>query len=202
MKKTFIAIAVASIFAACNSTPKTSTEVTTKTTPDTSGLAQFQAWKQQEALKEQLGLIEANGINDRFSNGSNFQASDVQESGNLGGQQVATTSRPTVVYRDRTVYKNTPGRSTRSSRVGRSSSGGNGTYSQPTATTARKKGWSKAAKGAVIGGGSGAVLGAIVSKNKVKGAIIGGVIGAGGGYVLGRSKDKKDGRYYLPAGYN
>jgi hypothetical protein len=39
------------------------------------------------------------------------------------------------------------------------------------------------------------VLGAIVSKNKVKGAVIGGVIGAGGGYVFGRAKDKKDGRY-------
>lgn len=55
-----------------------------------------------------------------------------------------------------------------------------------------KKGWSKAAQGAVIGGVAGAVGGAIISKNKGKGAIIGGVVGAAGGYILGRSKDKKE----------
>lgn len=58
----------------------------------------------------------------------------------------------------------------------------------------QKKGWSKAAKGAVIGAGSGAVVGAAVSKKKGKGAIIGGVVGAGAGYIIGRNKDKKDGR--------
>jgi hypothetical protein len=61
-------------------------------------------------------------------------------------------------------------------------------------TTTQKKGWSKAAKGAVIGGAAGAVTGAVISKKKGKGAIIGGVVGAAGGYILGRSKDKKDGR--------
>ena len=59
----------------------------------------------------------------------------------------------------------------------------------------KKKGWSKAAKGAAIGGGSGAVLGAIISKkNRVAGAVIGGVLGAGAGYGIGRQMDKKDGR--------
>ena len=58
-----------------------------------------------------------------------------------------------------------------------------------------KKGWSKAAKGAVIGGAGGAVAGAVINKrNRAAGAVIGGVIGAGGGYVIGRSMDKKDGR--------
>ncbi len=61
-------------------------------------------------------------------------------------------------------------------------------------TTTRRRGWSKAAKDATIGGVGGAVVGAVISKNHVKGAIIGGVIGAGGGYILGRSKDKKEGR--------
>jgi uncharacterized iron-regulated membrane protein len=59
----------------------------------------------------------------------------------------------------------------------------------------KKKGWSKAAQGAVIGGTTGAVAGAIISKNKVAGAVVGGVVGAGVGYGIGRSKDKKDGRY-------
>lgn len=63
-------------------------------------------------------------------------------------------------------------------------------------TAKAKKGWSKAAKGAVIGAASGAVVGAVVNKrNRAAGAAIGGAIGAGGGYVIGRTMDKKDGRY-------
>jgi hypothetical protein len=59
----------------------------------------------------------------------------------------------------------------------------------------KKEGWSHAAKGTVIGAGSGAILGAMVSKKHGKGAIIGGILGAGTGYVFGREKDKKVGRY-------
>lgn len=55
----------------------------------------------------------------------------------------------------------------------------------------KNKGWNNATKGAVIGGVSGAIGGAIISKQKVKGAIIGGVIGAAGGYIFGKSKDDK-----------
>ena len=69
--------------------------------------------------------------------------------------------------------------------------GGTGT-STSTPEVKKKEGWSNAAKDAVIGGASGAVLGAIISKKKGKGAIIGGVIGAAGGYILGRKKDKKE----------
>ncbi len=70
-----------------------------------------------------------------------------------------------------------------------SSSSGTGT----TTSSTKKQGWSKAAKGAVIGGVAGAATGAVITKSG-KGAIIGGVIGAGGGYIIGRSKDRKDGR--------
>ncbi|MEO8794314.1 MAG: YMGG-like glycine zipper-containing protein [Daejeonella sp.] len=62
--------------------------------------------------------------------------------------------------------------------------------SQPAA----KKGWSSAAKGAVIGAGAGAVTGVLVDKKNGRGAVIGGVVGAGTGYVIGRAKDKKTGR--------
>lgn len=65
--------------------------------------------------------------------------------------------------------------------------------SQPV--VAKKKGWSKAAKGAVIGAGTGAIIGAVVDKNhRGTGAVVGGIIGAGTGYAIGRSKDKKSGR--------
>ena len=60
--------------------------------------------------------------------------------------------------------------------------------------TEKKEGWSKAAQGAVIGGATGAVGGAIISKKKGTGAAVGAAVGAAGGYIIGREKDKKDGR--------
>lgn len=77
------------------------------------------------------------------------------------------------------------------------SSGSGGSMSSGSSNTAKaKKGWSKAAKGAVIGGVAGAAGGAIINKrNRVAGGVIGGVLGAGVGYGIGRSMDKKDGRY-------
>jgi hypothetical protein len=67
-----------------------------------------------------------------------------------------------------------------------------------TAAPAKKKGWSGAAKGAVIGAGVGAATGAIVSKKKGQGAIIGGLVGAGVGAGTGaiiddttKNKDNK-----------
>lgn len=212
MKKSLIAVAFAAVFAACNSNPKTSELTSTKGT-DTAGLAQFQMWKQQQAMQEQLEVIETNGVNDRLNNANNFATSEPLNEPDANTAEQST--KPTVIYRDRptVVYKDRPARtnksvaktsksngsgSSKSSGSGTvSQSGGSGTASQPTASTApgKKKGWSKAAKGTAIGAGSGAVLGAIVSKNKVKGAVIGGIIGAGGGYTIGRSKDKKDGRY-------
>jgi hypothetical protein len=69
------------------------------------------------------------------------------------------------------------------------------TTTKPVAAT-KKKGWSKAAKGAAIGTAAGAIAGVIISKkNPVLGGIIGGVAGGGIGYGIGRGMDKKDGRY-------
>jgi hypothetical protein len=56
----------------------------------------------------------------------------------------------------------------------------------------KKKGWSKAAQGAAIGGVTGAVGGAILSKKKGLGAVVGGVVGAAGGYIIGKKMDKKE----------
>ncbi|MEO6905858.1 MAG: glycine zipper domain-containing protein [Ginsengibacter sp.] len=75
-----------------------------------------------------------------------------------------------------------------------STSGSNSSTSTSTTQSTRKKGWSKAAQGAVIGGAAGAVGGAIISKHKGTGAAVGAAVGATGGYIIGRSKDKKDGR--------
>lgn len=84
----------------------------------------------------------------------------------------------------------------RRSSTGQSQTGSMSSGTENQAKTAEKKGWSKAAKGAVIGAGSGAILGAVINKrNRAVGAAIGGVLGGGVGYGIGRSKDKKDGRY-------
>ena len=55
---------------------------------------------------------------------------------------------------------------------------------------AKPKGWSKAAKGAVIGAGTGAVAGGIIGKN-AKGAVIGGLVGAAAGAGTGAIIDAK-----------
>ncbi|MBT2561925.1 glycine zipper 2TM domain-containing protein [Pedobacter sp. ISL-68] len=82
-----------------------------------------------------------------------------------------------------------------SSRSYASSGGGSSSaYGGTTQPTAKKKGWSDAAKGTVIGGVGGAVAGALIDKKKGRGAVIGGLVGAGGGYLIGRGEDRKSGR--------
>ena len=77
-----------------------------------------------------------------------------------------------------------------------SKSGSMSSTSSNQAKTVQKKGWSKSAKYAVIGGAAGGVAGAVINKrNRAVGAVVGAVIGAGGGYVPGRTQDKKDGRF-------
>lgn len=71
--------------------------------------------------------------------------------------------------------------------------GSNAAEAQTTTKEAPKKGMSKKAKGAVIGGVGGAAAGRVIAgKNGgTKGAIIGGVTGAAAGGAIGRKKDKK-----------
>jgi hypothetical protein len=58
--------------------------------------------------------------------------------------------------------------------------------------TAQAQRFSPQAKGAVIGGGSGAILGAVINKrNRAVGGIIGGVVGAGAGYAVGKHIDNR-----------
>ena len=106
-----------------------------------------------------------------------------QYPGNIQGGKVTKT----IVYYVPTTSKRSTVRRSYSS----------GSYNSVSSNTAmRKKGWSKAAKGAAIGAGGGAILGAIINKrNPLVGGIIGGVLGGGLGYGIGRSKDKADGRY-------
>jgi hypothetical protein len=105
------------------------------------------------------------------------------------GEQQAAAAVP--------VQRSTATRSTSTTRKssGTKSTGSSGTMSSTSTTAAKKEGWSKTAKGAVIGGVVGAGAGAVINKkNRAAGAVIGGVVGAGAGAVIGRQQDKKDGR--------
>jgi hypothetical protein len=153
--RTFSVIAVMAAMIAMISCGNRRADVGDKTVlmpVDTTGFAQFKAWKQQQ----------------------NQNAA------------VATSYKP---VKSTTVHSSTSGR------TAKTETGTMSTTNQYPAKT-KPKGWSKAAKGTVIGAGSGAVLGAIINKkNRAVGAVIGGVAGGAVGYGVGRHIDKKDGRY-------
>jgi hypothetical protein len=91
----------------------------------------------------------------------------------------------------------TPPKANHSAKVETKQTTTTSTVSSESANTATKKtGWSKTAKGAVIGGVVGAGTGAVINKkNRAAGAVVGGVVGAGAGAVIGNEMDKKDGRH-------
>lgn len=169
MKKIFIAIVTLSSFAACKSN---------KTDLETS---------KDVVLVDTTGMYKSNVLTDT---GTMIVTQPINR------QQVSNTAGNTNSTNTTTRRRTTsPRRSTVQTSNSTVNSGSNQTTSTGQTTAPQKRGWSKAAKGAVIGGAGGAVTGAIISKNKAKGAIIGGVLGAAGGYIIGRDKDKKDGRY-------
>jgi hypothetical protein len=187
MKKLIPFFSIALLVAACNTTPKMETvssetmQQPAQTVPDTAGLAKFQQWKAGNEL------------------------ADVNEYGTT--QQIASAPAKvrTIVKTVRVPVKaktvtpkveaSLPQESSAGSSSTASDAGAIGSESSQTAKAEKKEGWSKAAKGAVIGGIGGAVGGAVINKqNRVVGAVIGAVIGAGGGYAIGRGMDKKDGR--------
>ena len=73
-----------------------------------------------------------------------------------------------------------------------SNTGSTASSSGTTETPKEKKKMSNAVKGALIGAGSGAVVGAVASKKKPgKGAVIGGLVGAGAGAATGAIVDSE-----------
>lgn len=179
MKKLLPFLGIAILVAACNTMPEQAGSAQKSSQPDTTGLAAYNIWKAQNEL---AGL-------------TTQQPQQAQAS--------AEKTRTIVKYVPvKTAPSKTQSQSS-SSGAGSGSSAGSGSgsmsnESSQTAKVEQKKGWSKAAKGAVIGGVAGAAGGAIINKkNRALGAVIGGVLGAAGGYGVGRTMDKKDGRIDL-----
>ena len=172
MKRILSIFGIAAVMAACTST----------TDPRANETAALQAYKDSIRLAaDTAGLAEF----------QNWKAQS--EIANMEEEQ--TTQQYVAAAPVRRVSSPSRRTSSRSSSVSNRTSSGSGT-STSSNTAMRKKGWSKAAKGAVIGGVVGAGAGAVINKkNRAVGAVIGGVLGAGGGYGIGRGMDKRDGRY-------
>jgi hypothetical protein len=188
MKKNLLAITFATaIFASCNSNPKTTTD--TATTIDTTN---------RTALDKAMPLPMSGGDTVIGADGTTYVKVNPNQSSAVAQALVAPVPAPAP---PRTTSRSTTRRrsSGSSSGSGSSSSGsgvsggtsGTGSSTGTVYTEPKKKGWSSAAKGAVIGGATGAVAGAIIDKKRGRGAVIGGLVGAGGGYIIGKSKDNK-----------
>ncbi len=192
MKKLLPLFSIAIVMAACNQSPQKDSALSSIAPvqqqveiaiDDTAGLTSFRNWK----VQNELGDI------------SDYQA---MQSSAAPVQKQAAKKKTVAPVRKTTKQTSVPAQTTSTtptssdnSNVGKSEGGSMSTESGETAKAEKKEGWSKAAKGAVIGGVAGAAGGAVLNKkNRVLGAVIGGVIGAGGGYTIGRGMDKKDGR--------
>lgn len=106
-------------------------------------------------------------------------------------QTPVTVVKRTVVSRNN--YVSRAHRSYRSSYSGYRYAPAPVVYQQPVQY--RRRGWSAKAKGAVIGAGTGAVLGAVVNgRNRLAGGVIGSLIGAGAGTGIGAIIDHRHGR--------
>jgi YMGG-like Gly-zipper len=186
MKKLFLVCAAATFFIGCNSDSKSGIETTKEIVPDSS--AQYKNSVNTDTPKtmavplaaplaakpEVKEITNANETKTRVRTRSPHTAAPVKTT----QPPVSTTTSPT---KD-TVTSTTPASTTDNTTTS--------TSTTPTPATPAKRGMSSSAKGAIIGGGAGAVGGAILSKKKGKGAIIGGLLGAGAGYIIGRKKDK------------
>lgn len=186
MKKLLPVLGITILMAACNTNPEqtrtNSAQAVQQTiaTPDTTGMAEFNAWKAQNELASLNAYKQT------------------QQSSSAPAEKTRTIVKYVPVAKSsQSKPVSHSSSSSSSANSGSSADSGSGSMSNETGETAKaeKKGWSKAAKGAVIGGVAGAAGGAIINKkNRVVGAVIGGVVGAAGGYGIGRTMDKKDGR--------
>lgn len=103
----------------------------------------------------------------------------------------STTAPVTALRSSASTPRTTTVRRTSTVRRSRSSSGGSYSsapvYSAPAPAPQEVK---HTKRDAAIGAGAGAVIGAVTSRNKVKGAIIGGAAGAILGGIIGNNVDK------------
>ena len=186
MKTLLPILGIAVLIAACNTSPEQKVDaaqaVQQSVAPDTTGMAAFNTWKAQNELASVNAYKQPQQITPAPVTRTIVKYVPVNK---------PTQSKPVS-------NSSSSSNTTEQTSSGNSADNGSGDMSNESSQTAKvekKEGWSKAAKGAVIGGVTGAAAGAVINKkNRVAGAVIGGVLGAAGGYGVGRTMDKKDGR--------
>jgi hypothetical protein len=191
MKKVLLSIGAALSLIACNQVPQETAGTATQQQiqqplADTAGLASFRNWKVQNELAD-ISEYQAQQIAPVAA--APRQIAKKKAAAPVRHSNPAPAPKP--VEQTQTSTSDNTAKNETGSGAGTGTTGAG----DETAQTEKKGGWSKAEKGAVIGGIAGAAGGAVINKkNRVAGAVIGAVIGAGGGYAIGRGMDKKDGR--------
>lgn len=155
-------------------------------TTDTAGLAAFNAQKLSDSLQN---LPE----NEKSQAGNEAAGSSSRQSFNGSRND---NSEDGAMKSENSEVANSDDQSTGGASSDEVSSNNESSTSTDQTVSAepvqKKKKFSSAAKGALIGAGSGAVLGAVVSKrNRGLGAVVGAAVGGGAGYGIGKHKDNK-----------
>jgi hypothetical protein len=193
MKKLLPFLSLA-FLAACNSNPDkagVSTTPVTQQAPvqtlDTTGYAKYQDWKAQNELVE----IKEYNEPEQQKAAPVARVKRAYKAPVRKAAPVASAPKKKAAVR-KPVSTNSGSGSTASAGSG-TEMNNEGSNSAKAPAVEEKGGWSKTAKGTVIGAGGGAVIGAVINKkNRAAGAVIGGVLGAGVGYGLGKVLDKKE----------
>jgi outer membrane biosynthesis protein TonB len=203
MKRFLPILPLAFLVTACTSNPEADETKTLQSTQqnaaaiDTTGLAQFQAWKAQNELAATTPVQEMQQPEEPVKTVTVIREVRVQQPApvvrkTVKKQQPAPVQeRPEPTPQQQPQPEPTPsaGNGDVASNTG-SGSAGEGTQSQEGA---KEGGWNNSKKGAVIGAAGGAVIGAVINKkNRAVGAVIGGVLGGAAGYGLGKNKDNKE----------
>lgn len=188
MKKFLLAISIASLFTACNTEAKKEQAFQTTMVPvNTAGYAVSNASTDVGISKEQEDYVAP--VSKKTTIRRNRTAVNTAPVTQQSQQPVVTAPASNTTIPETTAPATIP------STAGLPSTNGTGETTSTGAAkdeekTTKKKGWSDAAKGAVIGGAAGAIGGAIINgKNRTVGAVVGAVIGAAGGYAIGRKRD-------------
>jgi len=179
MKNFLLLFATVVSFVACNNDSKTgietSKEIVADTTTQYTNSVNTDTAKTRQLILAEPSHTEINKQKGKKSGGENKIVST---------EATVTNNKPGATNKDNTTVTPQVTTGTTDTKTN--------TSTAETKVTPEKKGMSNSAKDAIIGGGVGAVGGAIISKKKGKGAVIGGLLGAGAGYLLGKNKDKKD----------
>ncbi|HEY1020880.1 MAG TPA: glycine zipper domain-containing protein [Flavisolibacter sp.] len=201
MKRFLPILPLAFLFTACTTSPEANETKTLQSTQqnaaaiDTTGLAQFQAWKAQNELAAASPVQEMQQPEEPVKTVTVIREVRVQQPAPTVRKPVR--QQPQAPVQDRPDPAPQPQPETTPSAgngdvASNTSSGTAGEGTQPQ-EGAKEGGWSNSKKGAVIGAAGGAVIGAVINKkNRAAGAVIGGVLGGAAGYGLGKKKDNKE----------